>query len=122
MFGSVDIDLAPGVYWLGLQNDEGTNPAAQWTSFLAQTLGGDVGPTGDPNPAPQNAILNHSSFATGTELGDYIQQGADFSIGAIGATAVPEPATGILLAAGAVVILACSRRLQRSAGRHRHPT
>jgi hypothetical protein len=112
LLGTVSIDLAPGVYWLGLQNNEGTNPPAQWTSFLAQTLGGNAGPGGDPNPSPQNAILDHNSYATGTELGDYIQQGADFSIGVV---AVPEPAPGVLLAVGAVAVFAFSRRQRGSA-------
>ena len=107
LLGTVDVDLAPGVYWLGLQNNEGASPPTQWTSFLAQTLGGDAGPAGDPNPAPLNAILDHSSFATGTELGDYIQQGADYSIGVI---ATPEPASGVLLAVGAVALFVVSRR------------
>jgi hypothetical protein len=90
LLGQVGIDLAPGVYWLGLQNDEGAHPPAQWTSFLAQTLGHDSGPGGDPNPAAQDPILDHSSFTTGTESGDYVQQGADFSIGVI---AGPVPAS-----------------------------
>lgn len=81
ILGTVDFDLTPGVYWLGLQNDEGNNPPAQWTSFLAKTLGGDAGPVSDPNPAPQHSIIDNSAFATGTELGDWIQQSADYSIG-----------------------------------------
>ncbi len=107
LLGSVNFDLEPGVYWLGLQNNEGSNPPAQWTSFLAQTSGGDGGPGGDPNPAPANAILDHSAYATGTELGDYIQQGADYSIGVV---ATPEPATACLLAFGAAALFAFPRR------------
>jgi hypothetical protein len=107
LLGTVNFDLAPGVYWLGLQNNEGTNPPAQWTSFLAQTSGGNAGPGGDPNPAPQNAFLNNSAYATGTELGDWIQQGADYSVGVI---TTPEPASGVLLAVGAVALFVFSRR------------
>lgn len=103
LLGSVDFDLTPGVYWLGLQNNEGTNPPAQWTSFLAQTLGGDAGPGGDPNPAPQNSILDGSSYATGTELGDYVQQGADFSVGVV---TTPEPSSAVALGVGAITLLA----------------
>jgi hypothetical protein len=111
LLGTVNFDLAPGIYWLGLQNNEGANPPAQWTSFLAKTLGGDAGPAGDPNPVPQNSILDGSAFATGTELGDYIQQGADYSIGVI---SVPEPASASLLACGAAALLSFLRRWTRN--------
>ena len=120
LLGTVDLNLAPGVYWLGLQNNEGTNPPAQWTSFLAQTFGGDNGPSGDPNPVPQNAILDQSAFATGTELADYVQQGADFSIGVSsvtsgpgpgpGPTPLPEPATAWLLGVAAMGLFGLTRR------------
>ena len=119
LLGTVDLTLAPGVYWLGLQNNEGTSPPPQWTSFLAQTLGGDIGPSGDPNPVPQNAILDHSAFATGTELGDYVQQGADYSIGVNSVTSVPppaplpEPATAWLLGIGAMGLFGLTRRRGR---------
>lgn len=107
LLGTVNINLTPGVYWIGLQNNEGANPPAQWTSFLAQTLGNDAGPAGDPNPAPQNTLLDGSSYATGTELGDYVQQGADFSMGV---TSVPETPPGLMLAAGTIGLIVLRRR------------
>ncbi len=107
VLGTVSFDLAPGLYWLGLQNNEETNPPAQWTSFLAKTSGGNTGPAGDPNPPTQNAILDNSAYATGTELGDYIQQGADYSVGVI---SVPEPASIGLLAFGALTLATFARR------------
>ncbi|MBI1333680.1 MAG: hypothetical protein GC165_12465 [Armatimonadetes bacterium] len=105
--GTVDFDLAPGTYWLGLQNNEGANPPAQWTSFLAKTLGADNGPANDPNPAPQNSILDGSAFATGTELGDWIQQGADYSVGV---TTVPEPGAIVTITCGVIGLYAKLRR------------
>ncbi len=107
LLGTVNFDLTPGVYWLGLQNNEGTNPPAGWTSFLTQTSGGDNGPAGDPNPMPQNFILDHHAFGVGLEGGDWIDQGADYSIGVI---TTPEPASGVLLVVGAVALFTFSRR------------
>ena len=83
LLGTVDLNLAPDIYWLGLQNNEGPNPPAQWTSFLTQTSGGDAGPAADPNPPPQNAILDHTAYLTGTEIGDWILSTRDYSLGVI---------------------------------------
>ncbi len=83
LLGTVNLTLTPGIYWLGLQNDEGTTPPAQWTSFLTQTAGGNAGPATDPNPAPQNSTLNAQGFVVGAEGGDWIALGRDYSMGVI---------------------------------------
>ncbi len=83
LLGTVNVNITPGTYWLGLQNDEGANPPAQWTSFLTQTIGGNAGPATDPNPAPQDAALYGEGYVTGAEGGDWIPQGRDYSVGVI---------------------------------------
>lgn len=105
---NVAVQLAPGTYFLSIAAVADANANV----FVSGTEGFDFDPSTDPNPAPQNNILNNNHwdlFNSGSGGADASQ--GDLSYGVL-ASPVPEPSLLALVGAGA---LAIARRRRKQA-------
>jgi hypothetical protein len=101
--GGLNILLNPGMYWMALSLD---NPGGV-RSFVSSTTGTDLGPGGDPNPAPNGYIPGDHYFRSIVFGSNYTDNLWDSSYGMNG---VPEPGTFVAIGLGLAGLALARRR------------